>query len=92
MAASMLGGECLKYRQAPAPARPPSGAPPSPMHQPGARPGATAAAGAVPILAYFRLTPEGTRLTHAASPIGRWWAGMAARESVRATRFEPELA
>jgi glutathione S-transferase len=47
---------------------------------------------AVPILAYFRLTPEGTRLTHAASPIGRWWAGMAARESVRATRFEPELA
>lgn len=47
---------------------------------------------AVPILAYFRLTPEGGRLTAAAPAIGRWWDRMAARESVRATRFAPETA
>ncbi len=47
---------------------------------------------ALPILAYFRLTPEGVRLIDAAPAIGRWWDAMAARESVRATRFEAEAA
>lgn len=45
---------------------------------------------AVPILAYFRLTPEGERLLAARPALGRWWDRMAGRASVRATRFEPE--
>jgi glutathione S-transferase len=47
---------------------------------------------AVPILAYFRLTPEGLRLLAARPALGRWWERMAGRDSVRATRFAPERA
>lgn len=47
---------------------------------------------AVPILAYFRLTPEGRRLIGAAPAITRWWEAMAGRPSVMATRFDRERA
>ena len=47
---------------------------------------------AVPIVAYFRLTPEGQRLIAGEPAIGRWWEAMAARPSVAATRFEREQA
>lgn len=46
----------------------------------------------VPMLAYFRLTPEGQRLIAGAPAIARWWDAMAARPSVVATRFQRELA
>jgi len=44
----------------------------------------------VPMLAYFRLTPEGQRLIAAEPTIGRWWDGMSTRPSVAATRFRLE--
>ncbi len=44
----------------------------------------------VPMMAYFRLTPEGQRMIAATAAIGRWWDAMAARPSVVATRFQRE--
>jgi len=45
----------------------------------------------VPILAYFRLTPEGRSLIGAEPSIGRWWDALSVRPSVAATRFRLEL-
>ena len=47
---------------------------------------------AVPIFAYFRLTPEGARALDAAPALGAWWRTMDARPSVQATRFTAEAA
>lgn len=44
----------------------------------------------VPVMAYFRLVPEGQRLIAAAPTIGRWWDAMSTRPSVAATRFRLE--
>lgn len=44
----------------------------------------------VPMMAYFRLTPEGRSLIGAAPAISRWWDAVSARPSVAATRFQLE--
>jgi glutathione S-transferase len=45
---------------------------------------------AVPIFAYFRLTPEGSRALDATPAVKSWWQAMRARPSVQATRFAAE--
>lgn len=44
----------------------------------------------VPMMAYFRLTPEGRSLIGAEPAIRRWWDAISARPSVAATRFRLE--
>lgn len=58
-------------------------------HFGGARP-SLADLHAVPIFAYFRLTPEGGQLLAGAPSLARWWGLMSGRASVQATRFAAE--
>jgi glutathione S-transferase len=44
-----------------------------------------------PIIAYFRLAPEGQRLLAAAPKIARWWEFIAERPTVQLTRYPLEL-
>ncbi len=45
---------------------------------------------AAPMIAYFRLTPEGARLLGEQPAIAAWWAEMAVRPSLLATRYRLE--
>jgi glutathione S-transferase len=45
---------------------------------------------AAPMLAYFRLAPEGAQILAQRPALARWWQAMAGRASMAATRFPAE--